>query len=683
MLVESGANGPRLAIEYIARYPRKLPIDLAPTVVVLLKNKAGPAPIRIAATGNILASLPDTIDAIRPVLAALTAGLSRTLALERLIRLQGRVSKCNTLDRIVTATEEKLKLKCPKCAAKLTRTGLILHLWHKHRLVFVKGKARDPQVLVEKAMTAGATATADSEPDPDRIDAAFGLTGLYFPKVPPSQVFQALAARGAVLPAQLDPLLDRAAEVRCGLCPVCLSPLADPIPLLPPRLAIGGGRLAGDGFAVDVLDTPTGRTVTITTRGGTTTEAGAKRLTPRAFAVRVGVPFLVIAVGLGLFLPARIAPPIAVAGLVTVVGWLAYFSARFLRKPLANPTDVAVERAWEQIVPDLGRKPPAVRFLTRLCRSSIGNGNIEERTPNVRDLVEHAAAQADRGVAHMQLLAAVRVLQVCDAATLGREKIAGLLSVFEPFVRGELPMIYGEAAAESLMTAGVLTSGEAERLAVMLIRAAFDSGYLPSDLLMLMTFAPWIRRLLRDPAPAHLRALHWLWRNKHLRRWEEVGSAKTVFDVAETSPNAAKKVLGQYPDAVLRIEVDDAIEEELGPVLVCSSGIVVGGATVADPDAAVQLSANGRELQFGSHRIGLDRKASAKLVQLLRGWLKFRARVMIPGSEHPEPRSGPSRASGVLAPLALQCPLCSEISVVRSGKLGVKWNDVVAGRVVG
>ncbi|MGL6096637.1 MAG: hypothetical protein ACRC7O_12685, partial [Fimbriiglobus sp.] len=589
------------------------------------------------------------------------------------------VKSSGTLAKIVAATEAKIPIQCPKCPQKLTRSALIPHLWQRHRLVWTRGTVRTPEGIVEAAMTAAAKADPNVGPGP--LDRAFRLTAEYFPDVPPAKVFQALAARGGVVPTQLEPLLDRAADQRCGVCPSCLTPLPDPLPVLPPRLPVRGGRLVGEGLSVDVTDTPAGRTVSVSVRGGETPIPAGKRTAPRSVGALAAAPFLVGALGTAAFLPATVASPFAVSAALAGLGWLAYAAGRFLRKPAPNPVDVAVDTAWVELVPDIGKKPAALRFVARLCRTSVGAGTPDVRTDRLGDWVEWAAANSDRSPLHLQLLAASRVLQVCDGAAAGRERVAGLVGVFAPFFRGEMPAAYAEAAAETLLTAPVLTSGDAERLAVVLTGKAFESGYQPGDLTAVLGFAPWVRKLLRDPADLHLRALFWLWRTRQNRRWEEVGPAKPVFELAESSPTAARKILGQFPDVLLRLEADDAVEKELGPLLVCTSGVVAGGATVADPDSGVEIVDGGKTLRFGTHRIGLDRKLSPKVVQALRTWLRFRAQLVIPSAELVDSRSS-AKAVGVLALLAVTCPLCSAVSVVRSGHRGIRWEDVQAGRVM-
>ena len=197
-------------------------------------------------------------------------------------------------------------------------------------------------------------------------------------------------------------------------------------------------------------------------------------------------------------MPVARASPLTVAGFLTVVAGFVYLSVRFLRKPLPDPSDRAVDVAWASLVPGIGRSPEAVRFLTRLCRASVGVGSVVNRGTEVFEVVEHSAVLADKGGPYVQLLAAARVLQVLDAARLGKERIAGLVGVFEPFLRGELPPTYVEAASEVLLSGEALPAGDLGRLGIRLVGTAFELGLNPMDLVTVARFCPQFRRLLFD-----------------------------------------------------------------------------------------------------------------------------------------------------------------------------------------
>ena len=678
-LSAEGKKGKRLALEFLARLRPPIPMVAVVAAGALLANRKLPTILRVAAAGRILSAVPDSPDAVRPVLGWLTVGLSRPRTLSRLFALQCRVRKCATLDGFVKSAEGKLKFRCPRCPARLPKAEFIRHLWAAHRLEFAKGTARDSQKILDEAVTAGAKRDPD---DPAPLDRAFAVAAVHYPDSPPGQTLQALAARSGG--AGVEPLVSRAARDHAGLCPTCLAAVPDPVPALPPPLALGGGRLVGDGYSVTVSDSPAGRKVDVVTpKGAEPGTPPTSRLSPRLAAVIFASPIVLLGAVLAAVLPVGTASPLLVVGWLTAIAWLVYLAVRFLRNRLPDANDVAVDRAWSDVVPGIGRKPPAVRFLARLCRTSLRAGSPEARTKAVWDTVEHAAVLADKGWPHQQWLAAARVLQAVDGTKAGRERVAALAGVFEPFLRGEASVGYADAAAETILGADVLQPGEPERLAVLVAGMAFEVGLTPADLAAVGRFAPGFRRLLPDPADDHLRRLHTVWRVRTKKPWAENGPAAHAFELAEAP--ASRKVLADFPDTLLRVLVDDHVETDAGPLLLCTRGFAVGGKVVTDAAAGVEVTKSkttpGYDLTVGPHRIALARRPPTKFATDLRAWLRFWGTI----AKGPTPgdRANPDKLTGFFAPLASGCPLCRAQVVVRAGRFGVTWDKVKAGRVAG
>lgn len=675
LLTETGPDGPRLALEYVGRLPDKLSADLVRAALPLLADRSVPAAVRLAAAATLLASVRDETRAVGTIVRAATAGLSRSRALERMYQLQSRIEKCDALDALVAVAEGRVRLRCPRCPARLTRRELIPHLWHLHRLAYKQGQARDPRVLLDAAIT-----TAASAGETDGIDHSYLLAAQYFPDSDPRQVLQALAARGASDPTQTDRLLERATDEGAGLCPVCLSAVPDPVPPLPPPANVSDGRISADGYSVEVEDGPSGRAIAVTVPGtGPTREPDvASCRPPRQAAVLVALPLLLLAAVAVAVVPARLANPAWVGVWLGLVGWMAYLAVRLVRRPLPDRTERAVDLAWARLAPVVGRTPPAARFLTRLARASIGIGEPVARGGVVFELVQHAAVLAEKGAAYQQLLASARVLEVLDQGRIGRERVAGLVGVFDPFLRAELGPAYAEAVAETLLTSGALVSGDVERLGVLVIGAAFENGLTPADLVTVGRFCPWFRRVALSAQPDHLALLHAVWRGRNSRPWSTIGDAATAFELARETPTAGRRILGEFPDTLLRAKVGDAAEAELGPVLVTVRGVMAAGFAVADPDAPVEMArtSDGWRLRFGPHRLVLSARVPARVADELGRWLKYRAATLFPDAERPSPRGPGSRVVGILAPLAVACPLCGARSVLRSSQIGTPWQGL-------
>ena len=405
--------------------------------------------------------MPDRRESIGPIIRSLTAGLSRARTLERLLQLQSRIEKCDALDGLVDEMQASVKYRCPKCRGRFTRPALARHLWMKHRLLFDHGRVQEPGPLVEAAV-AKAVETREAE----KLDRVYFWANQLYTGVEPAQVHQAILSRVGTYPGDLEPLKAAAAEHAAGVCPGCYAAVRAPAPPIPPPLTLSAGRLAGDGYLVELTDFTTGRRLRVTGPGVELYRGPdpGRRFAPRDLAVWVALPFTLLALAAAIAAPAGWGKPVWLVLWLTAFGLLVYAAVRFLRGPLPDLTDRAVDAAWREIAPRVGRSAAAVRLLTRLCRTSIGHGTPGERAETVWELVEHAAVLAEKGGGYVQLLAAARVLQAYDAAKLGRDWVHGLVDAFEPFLRGELRGGYAEAAAEVLLTAEAFGDREAARL---------------------------------------------------------------------------------------------------------------------------------------------------------------------------------------------------------------------------
>lgn len=674
-LAGSGPTGPRLALELAARLPDPVSVDVLPAVLPLLQDEQ-PIPLKLSAGGKLLSAVPDDEKSVARVIQQLIAGLSPYRELERLTHLQNRVAKCDALDRMVAAAEARTTLKCPSCPAKLPRPKLIAHLWTQHQQTFAHGKAADPRGEVDATITAAATS-----PDPAALDHAFLLASHYYPDASPRMVFQALAARGNPDPTQTDRLLTRAADDRAGVCPVCLSAVPDPLPDLPPPADVSPGRVAADGFVAAVEDRPLGRVTILDTPSGPLPSPPLDtRLPPRLAAVAWALPAFAVAAAAVVVL-AKVAPPVLVATVGLLLGWGVYWLVLSRRQPLSDRTDAATALVWGEFVPGIGRSPAAVRYLTRVCRAGLRAGDPADRTKPVFELVEHAAVLADKGGEYAQLLAVARVLQAWDGARLGREPVAGLVPVFEPFFRGEVPPAYVEAAAETLLDADTLSDGDLRRLGVGVVAAAFNAGLSPTDLMTVTRFCPGLRQLIGGAKPGDLGLQAAVWHGRVARPWGGLGEAATVFEVAHDTPAAGRRLLAAHPDLLFRLQFGEAAESALGPVLVTAKGVSLAGVTVADPDARVDLvqSVGGVRLAFGTHLIEPSGRLPARVADQLRGWLRYRTDKLLPLAEQLAARRSPDRVAALLAPLAVDCHLCGTRCVHRTGRLGTMWQAVAGG----
>ncbi len=671
-LLKSGPAGATPALEFVAWLPEPVPAALAPVVLPALRLDDVPLALRTAVAGRLLGAVPDEPQAVTPIVQALTLGASKASALDRLLDLERHVARCDTLDVLVEAAEAATALRCPRCDERLTRFKLIAHLWTRHGLVFREGQAVEPRGLLGAAIAAAAAGG-----NLRLLDESFAAHAAYYPREDRRLVFQALASQGPPDAAEVEQLLAAADADRAGLCPVCLNAIPDPLPELPPEASCGAGRVSGEGYSVEARDGPGGRAVELGRPRAAAEELArvGPRLSPRRAGVTGAFPVLLVGTLATLLLPGRLVTPLVPAGVTLALTLLAYLLGRYVRKPLPNATVQALAAAWSDLTPGIGRSPAAVRFLTRLCRVSLRLGDPVGRSPAVYELVGHAAVLADRGPEQMQLLAAARVLQAFDGAALGREKVAALAAVFQPFLRAELPPAYGEAAAELVLGVPEGRPGELARLGVLVLADAFAAGLSGSDLVTVARFLPHFRDVILGALPDHLRLLQGVHEYRRGKLWAKVGSASTVFEFAEASPTESRKLLAAHPDALLVLELDEATEAELGRVLLTARGLAAGPVVVADPDAVVEVTPAGDglwRLQLGANRLPLARKLPDLLAGQLRAWLRFRDAVLMPLADRAD--GGTSEAAAqVLTPLVVTCPLCQTAGVHRRGRVGTPW----------
>ena len=140
-------------IARLAVVPRAERSPILSRLLPYLANPEIPPPLRIGAAARALKVLPDRDRPVRRIARALTTGLSRSRALERLWHLQHQVETCESLDRFIDEREKRLRLKCPRCDARLPRGEMVGHLWHVH----------EPDSRTRKSTLASADSRSTSE----------------------------------------------------------------------------------------------------------------------------------------------------------------------------------------------------------------------------------------------------------------------------------------------------------------------------------------------------------------------------------------------------------------------------------------------------------------------------------------------------------------------------------------
>lgn len=630
----------------MAATPRAQRPPLLLQLLPLLGDSRLPEPVRIAAAARALRLVPDRERPVRRIARALTTNLSPSRALDRLRQLQHQIEKCEALDVLIDRREQRVKLACPRCRIRLTRVEMIKHLWHEHGLMLAQGKTRTTARFIEELEEKHRN-TSDGE-SLERVVELGGIAGLR----------KWLAGDAPI--EDVTPLVVAAGEHGAGLCPGCFAELPAAVLALPPPLLLMNGRLAGDGYAIQVGGNAWFHTLRVTTPA-TATSVSRRSFSPRAMAT-----FAAAAVLMLVLLVAR-SIPVAVAGILLGLG--VYLIVRGWRAPADRVEDRAVDAAWERFAPKLADRPQTARFLTRLCLASTGYGDPEARAGLLNAISRRAADKVQESDAELQLLAAARMLQVEDQSDFGRDVVAGVAALAADGFGGSLAADYAEFVVGCYL-ARPREPGELARLRMLLLGAAFDAGLVPRDLLDIWAGAPNLARAMAVEPSHRLGFLHGVWRARAERPWEAVAPAETVFDLARTAPPTAMRVLSRFPDLLLFHRPEPRVEEAIGPILVCSRGVSVAGHLVADPDAKIELKGDGQELIFGRHRVEVTRPLPGDLPALLTKWLRFRAEVLVPFIDGYLAPGSSMVARRALGPFCRRCHGCGTISAVATGAVG-------------
>jgi len=664
LFLAGGPAGRRAFLEWVGRLRGKVPAAVLAHVAPLLSDRTVPPAVRVLAAARVLRSSPDTAGAVRPVVRPLVAGLSGLRRLGRLRQLQHQTDKSRALDALIERRERRVRMDCPRCGVRLRRVAMVEHLWHEHGLLLDGGKVRDPRRVVAELRAAHA-ATGD----PAALDRAALLAG-------PSDLRAWVAADPPAEDAA--PLLAAALDRRAGLCPTCFGELAEPVAPLPPPLGLNRRRLSGDGYVVEVGGADGFRTRTIAVPGRVI-ESGRDRggaVGPRGAATLAAGAVLAAAVVLALLVPPRLVNPVALVVRFVLAAAGVYGIVYFRRRPLPRPAESAVDGGWAVLARRLVDRPEAgdggaTRFLTRLCRASIGRGDPVVRVGVLNRVAERAAAGANESAPALELLAAATFLQVDDSARLGSDRAGGVAALAAAGFRDDLPFEYVGYVAECFLgRPPAADPADGDRLRVLLLAAAFAAGLKPRDLIDVWAVAPHLRRAMAVEPPHRLGLFHAVWGMRHTRGWEAVGPAVSAFELARVAPHVSARVLADFPDALLVQRFPDA--PDLGPLVVCCRGVALNGFLVADPEAEVGVTKDGRgyEVAFGRHRFVVGAKPPDGFADLVRDWLAYRARVLLP---HLDGYLAPGSAevSGrVMWPYCRRCEVCETVSAVAAGTVG-------------
>jgi hypothetical protein len=664
-LLAGDANGLRFALEVAARLTPPLPPEVIGPLAALVERSRFPTRLRVEVAATLIRSVhfqsplvPRLIDALRKRVGNARAG-------NRLRRLAALVPPLEPLAAALAEVEAGSTSACPRCGVRLDADALVRHLWEQHRLLLETGRVREPWDVVGDRI-ADYRRTNEAE----YLDRACDLAQALEPAEGLTRVHRLLLAAGSD-DEEAHALLRADAQAKHGsLCPHCYTLIRLPPAVPATPVLVGGGRVEGGGYRVELTDHYVFSRLTIDTpelrlEGGM--EPG-HALTRRGAVFLFAVPLMFMA-ALFAFMPRLfgIPPVVPVGGLLfTLV--VAYLAVRNVWTDRRDPADRVVDHAWGRLVPRLmraGVTPPEAAFVAGLALASRPHGDPGARAESLGRAAD--VLSADRQAA--AYATPVRLLQITDAMGPGFDELPAIANEVGLSFTGRLGLDHAEAVVKELRGDPTAATRRA-RLRVLVLAHAFRAGLEPQDLRTLGRLSPALGAAYASEDRDGLARLRLLWLYRPHRLWQRVGPATTVFDLARY-PSLSENYLKQRPDLLLF----QAAGGDGSPILICEQGVVFRDELLTR-DTPVQVKARslirggGYELSVGDRAFKF-RDDPTPLAQRLRAWAEFlfdeflpRARVL--------GRRRSAEGDALIGQKSVTCPECRHAFLALAGEIGLK-----------
>jgi hypothetical protein len=252
--------------------------------------------------------------------------------------------------------------------------------------------------------------------------------------------------------------------------------------------------------------------------------------------------------------------------------------------------------------------------------------------------------------------------------------MAAVAELCEVFFSGQSSPSFLEAVAEIILTDAEVSPTDRLRLRLLILESAFQQQLGPKDLAFLLRFLPNFRTLLQDPPAAWLRLVYAVWRGRNTEPWQAVGKARTLFELARNHPSTARKVLAHTPTALLKLELPDTVDRQLGDVCLSLEGLTLAGVSLSDTSLTLDLIRSprgaGYVLVLGPHRVQIDRKIPPETLNLLWNWVQFYQTKLL---GLPTPGMRTSTVRELLSEIICECGNCGTVSLGTIGQVGEIW----------
>ncbi|MCC6420183.1 MAG: hypothetical protein IT429_18260 [Gemmataceae bacterium] len=664
-----------LALEVVARAAPPLPGQAVEAVKPLLADRRLPRETRDAATAALLRTAGKTGPAARGVLQVYIAGVAKTVAIERLHRLEGRVGQAEAIDDLCAELEDQIRMSCPRCRVELVRPEMAEHVWREHRLMLDGRRVREPWRVLGDWIE-----DYKLEKDADVLHRCRELALRLDPKRGPLELQRLLLRQGVDDADARKALGAEARRQGASLCPRCYGPVP-PRGFEPPAAVYVGKRgLSSGGYRVEVRDGglryrldvkgPTGWIYRGREPGRWWTRKGAWLLLTLPWFVAAGVlAYLQPA----LLDPAWELPPWTPAAAAGGLGLLLALVVPLLWRPPSDPRPRAVNHAWAVLGPRLHRggfTPEGLALAAGLAEASRDRGDAVARGAPLHAACAAADETACSDSARSLCAGILARFAAEECGRRGEDPVPELADRLVRCVAGELPLGYA-AALLGTAEATVWTPGQRRRLSVLLCARAFEAGLGPLDLAEAGRGCDVLGALLPSTDPAALARLLALWSLGDARPRGAAGEAASVFELADR-PGEGEALLAEFPDLLLAPPGGE------GPC-VTARGVCLAGVFFAEEPRRIEVQQRegGFVLTVGRHRFRFEDDPTG-VAERLRGWLPWYFREFLPrvppASEWRAPQATQQRA----ARNAVACPECRCLLVPCVGAVGIAVEEGAA-----
>ncbi len=674
-----------LALMGIGRLPLPLDTSLLPPLRGLLLDRRLPVDAHFKALANVLRGIPTDSPLAAELVGKLVSGLGKSRSIERLREFEQRNGGHPAIDQLVNQLEDQLRMNCPRCGVQLRRPQMIEHLWSEHRLVLEGRRVKEPWSLIEEWLD-----DVGPRADSDLLERCRELAQRVDPENGLHRVQRMFLARGLNDPEARRTVLEDARAGHASICPWCYAQVPVPIEL-PPYVVINrGGRIAGNGYVVEVSDQNVRTLLEIRTPGkllSSDREPGRLLTLRGARSLMVG-PIVVLTVWVAFAMPG--ATELVPLGFVISTLGIALVLEIFVRMfwtQTVPAADRALQYAWQLLAPRLhadGFKLEDSAFAAGLAQITPPGHSSLVRVPLLLRLTKVTEEAVQKRIAPPDHLAALRRLMIADAASVGDDPIPLVVEQLAQCFEGKVPMVYAERLLAD-WEADWWSKENLARLRILLCDRAYEAGFEVQNLLDAGHSAPALAEVIKTEEVPGLASLRLLWSFRATQPWDRNGSVNTAFEVAADATRT--RLLGEYPDLLLWQEeiawqiVADGAQKQATPCEICLSdrGVALQDVLYAQTPAKVEVSttADGFDLILGEHRFRSSDDLDG-LARRMERWFRYWFNEFMPMTKNVINWKAPDRAARMRTWGATPCPECGKPVLARVGAVGLRVDEAAS-----